>query len=112
MAGLAFGYDPSDEARAASTADVLRRVYEKAPQADTIYLHRNLVRASEDRGDGLVAQLRECGHRVDCWTIDHGASDAVAALVAAITAGCSQITTNTAFAWTAAKLEEDAGETR
>ena len=68
--------------------------------------------ASEDRGDGLVAELRERGHRVDCWTIDHGAPDAATDLVAAITAGCSQITTNTAFAWIAAKLEESAGETR
>ena len=98
VSGLALGYDPTDEA-VHGGADVLRIVQEKAPEADWIYLRRDLVRASAERSDRLVARLRQSGHRVDCWTIDHGTPDDDADFVAAVMAGCDQVTTNTAAVW-------------
>jgi glycerophosphoryl diester phosphodiesterase len=94
--GLALGYDPSNEAGRRDLLDVVR---DTAPDADTIYLDRRIVRASEAKGQGLVARLRARGHRVDCWTIDHGRPEADGDLRAALAAGCDQITTNTARAW-------------
>ncbi len=102
VSGLALGYDPTLAAEH-SGADVLRIVREKAPEADWIYLRRDLVRAAYDQGDRLVAELRLSGHRVDCWTIDHGTPDDDADFVTAVKAGCDQITTNTAAAWAASK---------
>lgn len=102
VAGLALGYDPSDEV--GDPAQVVRLVRQKAPQAETIYLHRKLVRAAQEQGEPIVARLREHGHKVDCWTIDHGSAAALADLLAAIAAGCDQITTNTASAWASAAL--------
>jgi glycerophosphoryl diester phosphodiesterase len=101
--GLALGYDPDDDAGAAPAA-ALRAIRERAPAADTIYLSRELVRAAREQGDPLVARLRAQGHRVDCWTIDHGRPGAIADLRAAIAEGCDQITTNSAAAWAAARL--------
>ncbi len=98
VSGLALGYDPTEEVEH-SGADVLRIVREKAPEADWIYLRRDFVRASYERGDRLVARLRVSGHRVDCWTIDHGTPDDTGDLVAAVMAGCDQVTTNTAAVW-------------
>ena len=98
VAGLTLGWDPSLEAAGGDT-DIVRLVRETAPEADTIYLHRVLVRASHQCGDGLVARLSEFGQRVDCWTLDYGEPDAAEDLAAAIAAGCHQITTNTALAW-------------
>ena len=93
--GLALGYDPYDDA-GNHPAEAMRAVRERAAEADTVYLHRDLVRAAHERGEPLVARLRAQGHRVDCWTIDHGRPAAVADLRAAIAAGCDQITTNSA----------------
>jgi glycerophosphoryl diester phosphodiesterase len=101
--GLAVGYDPTEDA-GIGPAELLRLVRAKAAEADTIYLHRDVVRAAQERGEPLVAQLRDDGHHVDCWTIDHGTAAAIADLLAAIAAGCDQVTTNTASAWTAARL--------
>ncbi|MGB6368201.1 MAG: hypothetical protein WBG93_15360 [Thermoanaerobaculia bacterium] len=101
IAGLALGYDPSDHAIERG-ADIVRLVRAQASEADTIYLDRSLVRESQERGDELVARLRELGHRVDCRTIDHGKAEAAADLAAAISAGCDQITTNTPLAWASA----------
>jgi glycerophosphoryl diester phosphodiesterase len=103
IAGLALGYDPYDDA-GNDPAAALRAIREKAPEADTIYLHRELVRAAHEQGDPLVARLRAQGQRVDCWTIDHGQPGAVADLRAAIAEGCDQITTNSAAAWAAVRL--------
>ena len=72
--------------------------------ADTIYLHRELLRAAHVQADPLVARLRAQGRRVDCWTIDHGSPEALADLCLALAAGCDQITTNSAAAWAAARL--------
>ena len=102
VTGLALGYDPTDEAGGADAAAILRLVGDKAPDAHTIYLHRKTVRTAHERGDGLVAHLRDRGHHVDCWTIDHGDDEAKADLLAALAAGCDQITTNTPRAWAAA----------
>ncbi len=102
VSGLALGYDPSDDA--ADAVAVLREVRARAPQADTIYLHRDLVRAAHEQGDPLVERLHAHGHRVDCWTIDHGTPGAIADLRAAIAAGCDQITTNSAASWAAVRL--------
>jgi len=99
--GLALGYDPTDDP-AISPAEVLALVRARAAEADTIYLDRNVVRAAQERGEPLVARLRDDGHHVDCWTIDHGTTAATADLLAAVAAGCDQITTNSARAWTAA----------
>jgi len=99
--GLAVGYDPTEDA-GIGPAEVLRLVRAKAAEADTIYLHRDMVRAAQARDDPLVAQLRDDGHHVDCWTIDHGTAAASADLLTAIAAGCDQITTNTTSAWAAA----------
>lgn len=104
--GLAVGYDPTDDP-GTSPAEVLALVRARAVEADTIYLHRNVVRAAHERGEPLVAQLRDDGHHVDCWTIDHGTATATADLLAAIAAGCDQITTNTASAWAGASLGQD-----
>jgi glycerophosphoryl diester phosphodiesterase len=101
--GLAVGYDPTEDA-GIGPAELLRLVRAKAAEADTIYLHRDVVRAAQARGDPSVAQLRDDGYHVDCWTIDHGTAAAIADLLAAIAAGCDQVTTNTASAWTAARL--------
>jgi glycerophosphoryl diester phosphodiesterase len=101
--GLVLGYDPYDDA-GDDPAEALRAICDRAPGADTIYLHRALVRAAHERGDPLVARLRAQGHRVDCWTIDHGSPAALADLRIALAAGCDQITTNSAAAWTAARL--------
>jgi glycerophosphoryl diester phosphodiesterase len=101
--GLALGYDPYDDA-GNDPAAAMRAVRERAAEADTIYFHRELVRATHEHGDPLVARLRAQGHRVDCWTIDHGQPGAVADLRAAIAEGCDQITTNSAAAWAAARL--------
>jgi glycerophosphoryl diester phosphodiesterase len=101
--GLALGYDPYDDA-GDDPADVMQAIRERAPGADTVYLHRDLVRAAQEQGDLLVARLRAHGHRVDCWTIDHGSPGAAADLRVAIAAGCDQITTNSAAAWAAAPL--------
>jgi glycerophosphoryl diester phosphodiesterase len=103
ISGLALGYDPYDDA-GNDPAAALRAVRERAAEADTIYLHRELVRAAHARAEPLVAQLRAQGQRVDCWTIDHGAPAALADLRLALTAGCDQITTNSAAAWAAARL--------
>ena len=101
--GLALGYDPHDDA-GNDPAQALRAVRERAPAAGTVYLHRELVRAAHEQGDPLVARLRARGHRIDCWTIDHGDPAAIADLRVAIVAGCDQITTNSAAAWAAARL--------
>jgi glycerophosphoryl diester phosphodiesterase len=99
--GLALGYDPGARIDAAR---VVRHVRDRAPEADTIYLYRGLVRAAHEQGEPLVARLRERGHLVDCWTIDHGSAAATADLCAAIAAGCDQITTNSAAQWASASL--------
>jgi glycerophosphoryl diester phosphodiesterase len=98
VTGLVLGWDPSREA-AASDVDVFRLVRETAPEAQMVYLNRMLVRLSHERGDRLVARLAECGHQVDCWTLDHGEPRAAQDLAAAVATGCHQITTNTAVAW-------------
>ena len=105
VAGLALGYDPTDDAGEASTDAILRLVGDRAPDADTIYLYRKTIRAAHERGDDLVARLRGRGHRVDCWTIDHGDDEATADLMAALATGCDQITTNTPRAWATAMSE-------
>jgi len=104
LGGLALGYDPGDDLEAGG--DVFRLVRERAPEAETIYLHRRLVRAAHEGGEPLVARLQERGHLVDCWTIDHGSAEATRDLLAAISAGCDQITTNSAALWAAATLDE------
>jgi glycerophosphoryl diester phosphodiesterase len=101
--GLALGYDPHDDA-GNDPAEAMRAIRERARDADTIYLHRELVRAAHEQGDPLVARLRAKGHHVDCWTIDHGSPEALADLRIALAAGCDQITTNSAAAWAAARL--------
>jgi glycerophosphoryl diester phosphodiesterase len=101
--GLAIGYDPTDDPGISPT-EALARVGARAAEADTIYLHRDVVRAAQEQGEPLVARLRDGGHHVDCWTIDHGTAVATADLLAAIAAGCDQITTNTASAWATARL--------
>jgi glycerophosphoryl diester phosphodiesterase len=103
VSGLALGYDPCDDA-GNDPAEAMRAIRETARDADTIYLHRELVRAAHERGDPLVARLRAQGHRIDCWTIDYGDSAALADLHLAIAQGCDQITTNSAAAWAAARL--------
>ncbi|MGH6917735.1 MAG: glycerophosphodiester phosphodiesterase [Geminicoccaceae bacterium] len=103
LPGLALGYDPYDDA-GDDPAQAMRAIRERAPEADTVYLHRDLMRAAHEHGDPLVARLRAHGHRVDCWTIDHGQPTAIADLRAAIAAGCDQITTNSAASWAAAGL--------
>lgn len=108
VVGLALGYDPTEAVGAFGGSDVLRLVQEMAPEADTIYLHRKLVRSSQQRDDGLIDRLRERGHRVDCWTIDHGLPGAVEDLQTAIAAGCDEITTNSPRAWAATALEDNA----
>ena len=104
VAGLALGYDPTEDAESGAPG-LARLIRETAPEAHTIYLHRKLVLDSYERDEGLVADLHRHGYQVDCWTIDHGAPGADRDLVTAIRAGCDQITTNTAQAWAAAKLE-------
>jgi glycerophosphoryl diester phosphodiesterase len=101
--GLALGYDPYDDA-GDDPAEALRAIRDRAALADTIYLHRELVRTAHAHGDPLVARLRAKGQRVDCWTIDHGRPAALADLRIALAAGCDQITTNSAAAWAAARL--------
>jgi glycerophosphoryl diester phosphodiesterase len=101
--GLALGYDPYDDA-GDDPAEAMRAIRKRAPDADTVYLHRELVRTAHEQGDPLVARLRAKGHRVDCWTIDHGSPAALANLRIALAAGCDQITTNSAGAWVAAQL--------
>lgn len=96
--GMALGWDPS-RAAAAGDSDVFQLVRDTAPEAEMVYLHRNLVRLSHERGDGLVARLGEHGHQVDCWTLDHGEPQAAKDLAAALATGCRQITTNTPAAW-------------
>ena len=100
---LALGYDPHGDA-GDDPADAMRAIYERAGGADTIYLHRNLVRAAHEQGHPLVADLRARGHRIDVWTIDHGTPEATRDLRLALAAGCDQITTNSAAAWAAARL--------
>ncbi|MDP6603442.1 MAG: hypothetical protein QGG17_04500 [Rhodospirillales bacterium] len=100
--GLALGYDPTGDAGVDADAErVERLVRAVAPDAHTLYLHRDCVRASQTRGEGLVRRLKARGHRIDCWTIDLGEGDAVRDLRAAITAGCDAITANTAIGWAA-----------
>jgi glycerophosphoryl diester phosphodiesterase len=101
--GLALGYDPYDDA-GDDPAEALRAIRARAASADTIYLHRDLVRTAHAQGHSLVARLRAHGHQVDCWTIDHGPPAALADLRIALAAGCDQITTNSAAAWAAARL--------
>jgi glycerophosphoryl diester phosphodiesterase len=100
--GLALGYDPYDDA-GNDPGDAMRAIRDRAREADTVYLHRGLVRAAHEQGDPLVARLRAQGYRVDCWTIDHGSPEALAELRIALAAGCDQITTNSAAAWAAAR---------
>lgn len=108
VAGLALGWDPSLEA-AGGEVDLFRLARETAPEADTLYLHRALVRLSHQRGDGLMARLAECGQRVDCWTLDCGEPGAAEDLAAAIATGCHQVTTNTALAWVARAASAQGG---
>jgi glycerophosphoryl diester phosphodiesterase len=103
VAGLAVGYDPYSDA-GNDPAAALRAIRERAPEADTIYLHRDMVRAAHEQGDPLVERLHAHGHRVDCWTIDYGTPRAIEDVRAAIAAGCDQITTNSAASWATAKL--------
>jgi glycerophosphoryl diester phosphodiesterase len=100
--GLALGYDPYDDA-GNDPAEAMRAIRERARDARTVYLHRELVRTAHEQGEPLVARLRARGHRVDCWTIDHGPPEATADLRIALAAGCDQITTNSAAAWAAAR---------
>jgi glycerophosphoryl diester phosphodiesterase len=101
--GLVLGYDPYDDA-GSDPAEAMRAVRDGAAEADTVYLHRELVRAAHEQGDPLVARLRAQGRRIDCWTIDHGPTEALADLRIALAEGCDQITTNSAAAWAAARL--------
>jgi glycerophosphoryl diester phosphodiesterase len=101
--GLALGYDPRDDA-GDDPADAMRAIRERAAEADTIYLHRELVRAAHEQGNPLVARLRARGQRVDCWTIDHESPAALADLRIALAEACDQITTNSAAAWASARL--------
>lgn len=101
--GLALGYDPYDDA-GNDPAEAMRAVRQRAPEADTVYLHRELVRGAHEQAHPLVARLRAQGGRVDCWKIDYGDPSAIADLRAAIAEGCDQITTNTAASWAAARL--------
>jgi glycerophosphoryl diester phosphodiesterase len=101
--GLALGYDPYDDA-GNDPAAAQRAIRERAAEADTVYLHRGLVRAAYAQGEPLVARLHAQGQRVDCWTLDHGDPAAHADLRIALAAGCDQITTNSATAWVAARL--------
>jgi glycerophosphoryl diester phosphodiesterase len=101
--GLALGYDPYDDA-GDDPAEAMRAIRKRAPDADTVYLHRELVRTAHEQGDPLVPRLRAKGHRIDCWTIDHGSPAALTDLRIALAAGCDQITTNSAAAWAAAQL--------
>lgn len=95
---LALGYDPTEDA-ALPGADVFSLVRETAPNADTIYLHHELVSTSVSDGSRLVARLQALDHRVDCWTIDCGTPNAVRAFRDAVVAGCDEVTTNTPAAW-------------
>ncbi len=99
--GLALGYDPTEDA-AARGVDVLSLVRETAPEADTIYLHHDLVSTSVSDASGLVPRLKALGHRVDCWTIDFGMPDAMRTFRDAAAAGCDEVTTNTPAAWAGA----------
>lgn len=104
--GLLLGYDPTRaEGTMNNVTDVFRAVHGRAPEADWIYLRRDIVRESYERGDGLVDRLHASGHLVDCWTIDQGTADATDDFLAAVNAGCDQITTNTAHAWADSKLD-------
>ena len=95
---LALGYDPTEDA-AVRGADAFSLVRETAPEADTIYLHHELVSRSVSDGSRLVARLQAAGHRVDCWTIDCGTPSALPAFYDAMAAGCDEVTTNTPAAW-------------
>ena len=100
VTGLALGYDPSRRVRD-GVDDVVALVRQHAPEAQTLYLHFSIVRRSQQRGDALVRRLADLGHRVDCWTLDHGRTDATHNLLAAVAAGCHEVTTNTPLAWLA-----------
>jgi glycerophosphoryl diester phosphodiesterase len=102
-AGSGAGLRPYDDA-GDDPAKARCAIRKRAPDADTVYLHRELVRAAHEQGDPLVARLRAKGHRIDCWTIDHGSPAALADLRIALATGCDQITTNSAVAWAAAPL--------
>lgn len=104
VAGLALGYDPSRRVRD-GVDDVISFVRDHAPSAEVLYLHFAIIHRSQQQGDGLVRRLADLGYRIDCWTLDHGRTDATENLRSAIAAGCHEVTTNTPRAWvTAADL--------
>ncbi len=98
--GLALGYDPSRRVRD-GVEDLVSFVRQHAPTAETLYLHFAIVRRSQQLGDGVVRRLADLGYRIDCWTLDHGRTDASDNLRSAIAAGCHEVTTNTPLAWLA-----------
>ena len=101
VAGLTLGYDPSRRARD-GVDDLVSFVRRHAPSAEVLYLHFAIVRHSQQQGDGLVRRLADLGYRIDCWTLDHGRTNATDNLRAAIEAGCHEVTTNTPLAWVTA----------
>ncbi len=98
VAGLALGYDPSRRVRD-GVEDVVSFVRDHAPAAEVLYLHFAIVRRSQQQGDGLVRRLADLGYRIDCWTLDHGRTNATDNLRSTIAAGCHEVTTNTPLAW-------------
>jgi len=100
VAGLTLGYDPSRRVRD-GVEDLVAFVRRHAPAAEILYLHFAIVRRSQQRDDALVRRLADLGYRIDCWTLDHGRTDATDNLRAAIAAGCHEVTTNTPLAWLA-----------
>jgi glycerophosphoryl diester phosphodiesterase len=97
LGGLHLGYDPSDLFPRLTADEIGDHVRSLAPDADTIYLSRRVIR--EHGAAVLVKRLHRAGHLVDCWTIDRGDPDGEADFVAALDAGVDQITTNTPAAW-------------
>ena len=98
---LALGYDPWDLAEQWSFDghDSFLRfrdaAFDIAPEAEGMYLYKEIVAAGLRQDVNVVAAFQERGVWVDCWTIDAGTPGDDAYLAAALAAGVDQITTNT-----------------
>ena len=98
--GLRTGYDPcygESLARLRATGDYPSFIAEAlaaAPQAEMIYLARELVLSAHDTGFDIVAPIHAAGRRIDAWTIRQVSPETLAQVDRLLDLKVDQITTD------------------
>jgi len=98
--GLPVGYDPCHDGaieRVLASGDFAGFVdmaLQAIPEAQTIYLHHQLVLTAEDRGFDLIAAFHAAGKRIDAYTIQEANPASLAKVLRLLALRCDQITTD------------------